>query len=191
MSRWAAGLRLNSSHPRPCYQAKRFLLDSLGCALGGYLQHDVQIALAVLDEIAGDGPATVIGSGRRVDPVSGIPGQCADDPLHGLQRHLLEAGSISSFRHFPGSVGLLRTRPPQRKRTDRRSGAGARIRDAPLRSRVSWHPRARMAPCHPNGICCPDRRGPRAAPDVGTNPARHRNLGPAGTARWEPSLPES
>jgi len=52
------------------HQAKRLLLDSLGCALGGYLQHDVKIALAVFDEIAGDGPATVIGSGKRVDPVS-------------------------------------------------------------------------------------------------------------------------
>ena len=28
------------------YQAKRFLLDSVGCALGGYQQHDVKIALA-------------------------------------------------------------------------------------------------------------------------------------------------
>ena len=52
------------------YQAKRFLLDSLGCALGGYRQHDVIIALQVLDEIAGRGPCTVIGSGKRVDPVS-------------------------------------------------------------------------------------------------------------------------
>ena len=37
------------------YQAKRFLLDSIGCALGGYQQHDVTIALEVLDEIAGPG----------------------------------------------------------------------------------------------------------------------------------------
>jgi 2-methylcitrate dehydratase len=70
MSRWAAGLRFEQLSSEAVHQAKRLLLDSLGCALGGYLQHDVKIALAVLDEIAGDGPATVIGSGKRVDPVS-------------------------------------------------------------------------------------------------------------------------
>src|SRR5947208_10056580 len=70
MSRWAAGLRFEQLSREAVHQAKRLLLDSLGCALGGYLQHDVKIALAVLDEIAGDGPATVIGTGKRVDPVS-------------------------------------------------------------------------------------------------------------------------
>jgi 2-methylcitrate dehydratase len=58
-------------HRARCYyQAKRFLLDSLGCALGGYQQHDVTIALEVLSEVAGRGLATVFGSGRRFDPVS-------------------------------------------------------------------------------------------------------------------------
>jgi len=70
MSRWAAGLQYASLSQEAVYQAKRFLLDSLGCALGGYQQHDVKIALAVLDEVAGPGPATVIGTGKRIDPVS-------------------------------------------------------------------------------------------------------------------------
>ena len=70
MSRWAAGLQFKDLSPEAVYQAKRFLLDSLGCALGGYQQHDVRIALALLDEIAGPGRATVIGTGKRIDPVS-------------------------------------------------------------------------------------------------------------------------
>ncbi len=70
MSRWAAGLRFEQLSQDAVYQAKRFLLDSIGCALGGYQQHDVKIALAVLDEIAGRGPATVIGTGKKIDPVS-------------------------------------------------------------------------------------------------------------------------
>ena len=70
MSRWAAGLEFKDLSADAVYQAKRFLLDSLGCALGGYQQHDVKIALSVLDEIAGPGLATVIGTGRRIDPVS-------------------------------------------------------------------------------------------------------------------------
>src|SRR3954466_8823593 len=70
MSRWAANLHYKDISAGAVYQAKRFLLDSLGCALGGYEQHDVKIALEVLDEIAGPGPATVIGTGKRIDPVS-------------------------------------------------------------------------------------------------------------------------
>ncbi len=70
MSRWAAGLEYRHLSADAVYQAKRFLLDSIGCALGGFQQHDVRIALDVLDEIAAPGPATVIGTGKRIDPVS-------------------------------------------------------------------------------------------------------------------------
>src|SRR5258706_15346284 len=70
MSRWAAELEYKQLSQEAVYQAKRFLLDSVGCALGGYQQHDVKIALAVLDEIAGRGRATVIGTGKRIDAVS-------------------------------------------------------------------------------------------------------------------------
>jgi 2-methylcitrate dehydratase len=67
MARWAAGLELGDLDDGAIHEAKRYLLDSLGCALGGYGQHDVRIALEVLDETAGGGPATVIGTGGRVD----------------------------------------------------------------------------------------------------------------------------
>src|SRR5271167_1463805 len=70
MSQWAAGVKFEQLSPDVVYQAKRFLLDSIGCALGGYQQHDVVIALEVLNEIAGRGKATVIGSGQRMDAVS-------------------------------------------------------------------------------------------------------------------------
>src|SRR3954454_553397 len=70
MSRWAADLKYEQLSQDAIYQAKRFFLDSIGCALGGYQQHDVKIALEVLDEIAGRGPATVIGTGKKIDAVS-------------------------------------------------------------------------------------------------------------------------
>jgi len=70
MSRWAAALDYRQLSADAVYHAKRFLLDSVGCALGGYQQHDVRIALQVLDEVAGRGLCTVIGTGQRVDPVS-------------------------------------------------------------------------------------------------------------------------
>jgi 2-methylcitrate dehydratase len=70
MSEWAAGLRFEDLSADAVYQAKRFFLDSIGCALGGYQQHDVRIVLEVLDEVAGPGCATLIGSGKRMAPVS-------------------------------------------------------------------------------------------------------------------------
>ena len=70
ISKFAAALKYEDLSPEAIYQSKRFLLDSLGCALGGYRVHDVTTALQVLDEIAGRGPCTVIGSGKRVDAVS-------------------------------------------------------------------------------------------------------------------------
>jgi len=70
ISRWAASLNYRQLSQDAVYQAKRFLLDSIGCALGGYQQHDVKIALEVFGEIAGRGPSTVIGTGRKMDPVS-------------------------------------------------------------------------------------------------------------------------
>lgn len=70
MARWAANVSFEDLSPEALREAKRYLLDSIGCALGGYLQHDVKIALAVFDEIAGKGPATVIGSGKKLDVVS-------------------------------------------------------------------------------------------------------------------------
>lgn len=70
MSRWAAGLTYTDLSEDAIDQAKRYLLDSLGCAFGGYQQHDVKMLLDVLDETAGSGPATVIGTGNRVDVVS-------------------------------------------------------------------------------------------------------------------------
>jgi 2-methylcitrate dehydratase len=70
MARWAAALEYKQLSQDAVYQAKRFLLDSVGCALGGYQQHDVKIALEVMDEVAGRGPATVIGTGKRLDAMS-------------------------------------------------------------------------------------------------------------------------
>ncbi|MGH9524836.1 MAG: MmgE/PrpD family protein [Terriglobales bacterium] len=70
ISQFAANLKFEDLSDDAIYQAKRFLLDSLGCALGGFQQHDVTLALTVLDEIAGRGLCTIIGTGRKVDAVS-------------------------------------------------------------------------------------------------------------------------
>jgi 2-methylcitrate dehydratase len=70
MARWAAELDFDHVGSKAVHEAKRYLLDSLGCAFGGYRQEDARIALEVLDDIAGEGSAAILGSGRRVDAVS-------------------------------------------------------------------------------------------------------------------------
>ncbi len=70
MARWAAALDYRHLSQDAVFQAKRFLFDSVGCALGGYQQQDVKIALDVLEEIAGRGRSTVIGTGQKMDAVS-------------------------------------------------------------------------------------------------------------------------
>ena len=70
ISRWSCGLDYAQLTDEAIREAKRYLLDTLGCALGGFRQHDVKIAREVLEEHAGTGPATVIGTGQRIDPVS-------------------------------------------------------------------------------------------------------------------------
>jgi 2-methylcitrate dehydratase len=70
MAEWAARVRYEDLPPEVVTEAKRFLMDSVGCALGGAQQHDVHIARAVLGECAGAGDATVLVTGERWDPVS-------------------------------------------------------------------------------------------------------------------------
>jgi len=70
MARWTAGLSFEDIGDAAVREARRYLLDSLGCAFGGYRQEDARIALAVLDETGGQGRATVLGSGKKTDPIS-------------------------------------------------------------------------------------------------------------------------
>ena len=67
---WAAALEIRRPLRRRRLSGETIPARSFGCALGGYQQHDVTIALEVLNEIAGHGLATVIGSGKQIDPVS-------------------------------------------------------------------------------------------------------------------------
>jgi 2-methylcitrate dehydratase len=70
MAEWAASVTYEDLPAEVAASAKRFLMDSVGCALGGAQQHDVHIAREVLAECAGTGDATVLVTGERWDPVS-------------------------------------------------------------------------------------------------------------------------
>ena len=70
MCTWASDLRYDQLSKEAVHEAKRYLLDSIGCAMGGFLQHDVKLALEVFDENGAKGPATVIGTGEKMDAIS-------------------------------------------------------------------------------------------------------------------------
>ncbi|UCG52081.1 MAG: MmgE/PrpD family protein [Candidatus Latescibacterota bacterium] len=70
MARWAEKLTFEDLGEAAVREARRYLLDSLGCAFGGLRQEDAEIALKVLDEIGGTGPATILGTGKKTDPVT-------------------------------------------------------------------------------------------------------------------------
>jgi 2-methylcitrate dehydratase len=70
VAEWAAATTYDQVPEAVIRETKRFLMDSVGCALGGAQQHDVHLAGRVLREIAGQGPCTVLVTGERMDPVS-------------------------------------------------------------------------------------------------------------------------
>jgi len=70
LAKWAAGLTYDELSPDAIAAAKLFLYDSLGCALGGSKQHDVEITLNHFKEMGGAQTCTVFGSGVKTDPVT-------------------------------------------------------------------------------------------------------------------------
>ena len=62
---FAHRLRWEHLSPAALREAKRFWLDSLGCALGGFKSHDARIALKVWRRFGGRPEATVIGGGWK------------------------------------------------------------------------------------------------------------------------------
>ena len=75
ISDWAAGVQYEDLPTEVIHEAKRFLMDSVGCALGGAQQHDVHIARDVLSETAGSGDCPL----DCVDGHCAPPAPCADD----------------------------------------------------------------------------------------------------------------
>ncbi len=70
ISEWASGLRYEDLDQDAIDAARRFLFDTLGCALGGFGMEDVRIFLEHLDEMGGAGKCTLIGAGSKTNAVS-------------------------------------------------------------------------------------------------------------------------
>ena len=68
LSAYAARLRYEDVPPEAVHQAKRLIVDTIGCALGGYDSDPSRIAREVAGEVASRHPATVMVSGQQTSP---------------------------------------------------------------------------------------------------------------------------
>jgi 2-methylcitrate dehydratase len=66
LARFAVALKYEDLPERAIAEAKRFLLDSMGCALGGTRTHDAEIMRKFIEEEGGREDATLIGTSRKV-----------------------------------------------------------------------------------------------------------------------------
>ncbi|MBI2295946.1 MAG: MmgE/PrpD family protein [Betaproteobacteria bacterium] len=68
LSSYAAGLRYEDLPREVVHQAKRLIVDTLGCALGGFESEPSRIARDVAGMVTSTRPATVLVSGQRTSP---------------------------------------------------------------------------------------------------------------------------
>lgn len=65
---YAAGLKYDDLPPAVVHQAKRFIVDTLGCALGGYDSEPTRMALAQAATVTSTEPATILCTGQQTSP---------------------------------------------------------------------------------------------------------------------------
>src|SRR5690349_19771858 len=68
LSSYAARLRFEDLTPEAVQHAKRVIVDSVGCALGGYWSEPARIARDIAATVRSSEPVTVIGSGEHTSP---------------------------------------------------------------------------------------------------------------------------
>src|SRR2546422_8651918 len=68
LSRYVTSLRYADLSPRTVQEAKRHLIDSLGCAMGGYSSEPAAIARRVSPAWSGAPSARLLGDGRPTTP---------------------------------------------------------------------------------------------------------------------------
>ena len=70
LAQWASDVTYNDLTPESIDAAKRFLFDTLGCAIGGSQMHDCKVFLDYYREFGQPGPCTVVGAGDKMNPVA-------------------------------------------------------------------------------------------------------------------------
>ena len=70
MARFTRNLQFEDLSPEAVYLAKRFLLDSIGCAFGGSETEDVRIMTSFFNEMGGTEEAIVLNTGRKLPMIN-------------------------------------------------------------------------------------------------------------------------
>jgi 2-methylcitrate dehydratase len=65
LSHYTSALTFSDLPPEVVHQTKRLMVDTLGCAIGGYPSEPSKIARALADGVSSRQPATVLGSGQQ------------------------------------------------------------------------------------------------------------------------------
>jgi 2-methylcitrate dehydratase len=65
LSRYTARLQFNDLPPEVVHQAKRLIVDTVGCALGGFWSEPARIARDLAATVRSSEPVSIIGSGER------------------------------------------------------------------------------------------------------------------------------
>jgi len=65
LSDYAAALSCNDLPAEVVHHAKRMLIDTLGCAIGGYASEPSKMARTLAATVSSQQPATVLGSGQQ------------------------------------------------------------------------------------------------------------------------------
>src|ERR687889_921586 len=68
LSRYTRALRYEDLPREVIHQAKRLIVDTVGCALGGYWSEPARIAREMAATVRSSEPVSVIGSGERTSP---------------------------------------------------------------------------------------------------------------------------
>ena len=68
LSSYAADLEFDDLPPEVVRQAKRLIIDTLGCAIGGFHGEPSRIARKLAATVSSDSPATILCSGQRTAP---------------------------------------------------------------------------------------------------------------------------
>ncbi|MCH8876032.1 MAG: MmgE/PrpD family protein [Chloroflexi bacterium] len=76
MAEFAHGLRYGDIPAEATYEAKRFLLDSVGCALAAVRNEDMRAMHRFTEKLGGTEQATVIGSGLRTNALNAALMNC-------------------------------------------------------------------------------------------------------------------
>jgi 2-methylcitrate dehydratase len=100
LARHAAALRFEHLPTDVVHQAKRILLDGLGCAIGGYVAPGRPACEAVVRALGGEPEATVFGSGLRTSAINATLVNC-------FMTRFLEYNDVGGGNHNDEAIPSL------------------------------------------------------------------------------------